>query len=111
LSLSAVARSTNWRNSATRRACASTASRIEAYLLKKLGKVGAVSQPRAAARFGNRGYSIAFPGILKRYLESFVLVYCSAGFTALPGWCLLKERLNWAKLLVIALLWSRPSPP
>jgi drug/metabolite transporter (DMT)-like permease len=34
---------------------------------------------------------------------STVLVYCSAGFTALLGWCLLKERLNWAKLLAIAL--------
>jgi drug/metabolite transporter (DMT)-like permease len=34
---------------------------------------------------------------------STVLVYCSAGFTALLGWCLLKECLNWAKLLAIAL--------
>jgi drug/metabolite transporter (DMT)-like permease len=34
---------------------------------------------------------------------STVLVYCSAGFTALLGWCLLKERLNWSKLLAIAL--------
>jgi drug/metabolite transporter (DMT)-like permease len=31
-----------------------------------------------------------------------VLVYCSAGFTALLGWWLLKERLNWAKLLAVA---------
>ncbi|MBN2146932.1 MAG: DMT family transporter [Anaerolineales bacterium] len=31
-----------------------------------------------------------------------VLVYCSAGFTALLGWWLLKERLGWAKLLVVA---------
>jgi drug/metabolite transporter (DMT)-like permease len=34
---------------------------------------------------------------------STVLVYSSAGFTALLGWCLFKERLNWAKLLAIAL--------
>jgi drug/metabolite transporter (DMT)-like permease len=32
-----------------------------------------------------------------------VLVYCSAGFTALLGWWLLKERLDWAKLLAIVL--------
>jgi drug/metabolite transporter (DMT)-like permease len=31
-----------------------------------------------------------------------VLVYCSAGFTALLGWWLLKERLDWAKLLAVA---------
>jgi drug/metabolite transporter (DMT)-like permease len=31
-----------------------------------------------------------------------VLVYCSAGFTALLGWWLLKERLDWIKLLAIA---------
>ena len=34
---------------------------------------------------------------------STVLVYCSAGFTALLGWRLLKERLGWAKLLAVAL--------
>ncbi len=34
---------------------------------------------------------------------STVLVYSSAGFTALLGWWLLKERLGWAKLLVISL--------
>jgi drug/metabolite transporter (DMT)-like permease len=34
---------------------------------------------------------------------STVLVYCSAGFTALLGWWLLKERLGWAKILAIAL--------
>jgi len=32
-----------------------------------------------------------------------VLVYCSAGFTALLGWWLLQERLDWAKLLAVAL--------
>lgn len=32
-----------------------------------------------------------------------VLVYCSAAFTALLGWWLLKESLNWAKLAAIAL--------
>jgi drug/metabolite transporter (DMT)-like permease len=32
---------------------------------------------------------------------STVLVYCSAGFTALLGWLVLKESLNWAKLLAI----------
>ncbi len=32
-----------------------------------------------------------------------VLVYCSAGFTALLGWALLKERLDWAKLLAVAI--------
>jgi drug/metabolite transporter (DMT)-like permease len=31
-----------------------------------------------------------------------VLVYCSAAFTALLGWWLLKERLDWVKVLVIA---------
>jgi len=32
---------------------------------------------------------------------STVLVYCSAGFTALLGWLVLKESLNWGKLLAI----------
>jgi drug/metabolite transporter (DMT)-like permease len=32
-----------------------------------------------------------------------VLAYCSAGFTALLGWWLLHERLDWAKLLAVAL--------
>ena len=34
---------------------------------------------------------------------STVLVYCSAAFTALLGWWLLKEDLGWAKLLAVAL--------
>ena len=34
---------------------------------------------------------------------STVLVYCSAGFTALLGWWLLKERLDGIKLLAVAL--------
>ena len=34
---------------------------------------------------------------------STVLAYCSAAFTALLGWWLLKERLDWAKLLAVAL--------
>ena len=34
---------------------------------------------------------------------STVLVYCSAGFTALLGRWLLKERLGWGKLLAVAL--------
>ena len=34
---------------------------------------------------------------------STVLAYCSPGFTALLGWWLLKERLDWAKLLAVAL--------
>ncbi|MBN1887490.1 MAG: EamA family transporter [Thermoflexales bacterium] len=34
---------------------------------------------------------------------STVLVYCSAAFTALLGWWLLKEHLDWGKLLAIAL--------
>jgi len=34
---------------------------------------------------------------------STVLVYCSAGFTALLGWWLLKERLDWAKLLAVVI--------
>jgi drug/metabolite transporter (DMT)-like permease len=33
---------------------------------------------------------------------STVLAYSSAGFTALLGWWLLKERLDWAKLLAVA---------
>lgn len=32
-----------------------------------------------------------------------VLVYCSAAFTALLGWWLLKERLGWVKLLAVGL--------
>jgi drug/metabolite transporter (DMT)-like permease len=32
-----------------------------------------------------------------------VLVYCSVAFTALLGWWLLKERLDWAKILAVAL--------
>jgi drug/metabolite transporter (DMT)-like permease len=32
-----------------------------------------------------------------------VLAYCSAGFTALLGWWLLKERLGWGKLLAVGL--------
>ena len=35
-----------------------------------------------------------------------VLVYCSAAFTALLGWWLLKERLDGAKLLAVALCLS-----
>jgi drug/metabolite transporter (DMT)-like permease len=34
---------------------------------------------------------------------STVLAYCSAAFTALLGWWLLKERLDWSKLLAVAL--------
>jgi drug/metabolite transporter (DMT)-like permease len=34
---------------------------------------------------------------------STVLAYCSAGFTALLGWWLLKERLDWVKLLAVVL--------
>ena len=34
---------------------------------------------------------------------STVLAYCSAGFTALLGWWLLKESLDWAKLLAVAI--------
>jgi len=34
---------------------------------------------------------------------STVLVYCSAGFTALLGWWLLHEQLGWAKLAAVAL--------
>jgi drug/metabolite transporter (DMT)-like permease len=34
---------------------------------------------------------------------STVLAYCSAAFTALLGWWLLKERLGWGKLLAVAL--------
>jgi drug/metabolite transporter (DMT)-like permease len=33
---------------------------------------------------------------------STVLVYCSAAFTALLGWWLLKERLGWGKILAVA---------
>jgi len=34
---------------------------------------------------------------------STVLAYCSPAFTALLGWWLLKERLDWAKLLAVLL--------
>ena len=43
--------------------------------------------------------SVAFNGAA----VSTVLAYCSAGFTALLGWWLLKERLDWPKLLAVAL--------
>jgi len=43
--------------------------------------------------------SVAFNGAA----VSTVLAYCSAGFTALLGWWLLKERLDWSKLLAVAL--------
>ncbi len=32
-----------------------------------------------------------------------VLVYCSAAFTALLGWWLLKERLDWSKIVAVCL--------
>ncbi|PKN85246.1 MAG: EamA family transporter [Chloroflexi bacterium HGW-Chloroflexi-8] len=32
-----------------------------------------------------------------------VLIYCSAGFTALLGWWLLKEQLHWSKIVAIIL--------
>lgn len=34
---------------------------------------------------------------------STVLAYCSAGFTALLGWWFLNERLDWGKMLAVAL--------
>lgn len=34
---------------------------------------------------------------------STVLAYCSAGFTALLGWWFLNERLDWAKIVAVAL--------
>jgi drug/metabolite transporter (DMT)-like permease len=34
---------------------------------------------------------------------STVLVYCSAGFTALLGWWFLRERLDWAKIIAVVL--------
>jgi len=34
---------------------------------------------------------------------STVLAYCSAGFTALLGWWLLKEQLDWGKILSVVL--------
>ena len=43
--------------------------------------------------------SVAFNGAA----VATVLAYCSAGFTALLGWWLLKERLDWVKLLAVAL--------
>ncbi|MBN2004932.1 MAG: DMT family transporter [Anaerolineae bacterium] len=43
-------------------------------------------------------FSVAFNGAA----SSTVLAYTSAGFTALLGWWLLKERLDWVKILVIA---------
>jgi drug/metabolite transporter (DMT)-like permease len=42
--------------------------------------------------------SVAFNGAA----VATVLAYCSAAFTALLGWWLLKERLDWAKLLAVA---------
>ena len=43
--------------------------------------------------------SVAFNGAA----VATVLAYCSAAFTALLGWWLLKEKLNWGKLVAIAL--------
>ncbi len=42
-------------------------------------------------------FSVALNGAA----SSTVLAYTSAGFTALLGWWLLKERLDWAKILVV----------
>jgi len=39
--------------------------------------------------------------VLNGAAVSTVLAYCSAGFTALLGWWLLKENLGWAKLLAV----------
>jgi drug/metabolite transporter (DMT)-like permease len=41
--------------------------------------------------------------VLNGAAVSTVLAYCSAGFTALLGWWFLKERLDWARLLAVAL--------
>ena len=41
--------------------------------------------------------------VLNGAAVSTVLAYCSAGFTALLGWWFLKERLDWSKLLAVAL--------
>ena len=41
--------------------------------------------------------------VLNGAAVSAVLVYCSAGFTALLGWWLLKERLDWSKLVAVVL--------
>lgn len=43
--------------------------------------------------------SVAFTGAA----ISTVLVYCSAAFTALLGWWLLKERMSWVKIIAVAL--------
>lgn len=43
--------------------------------------------------------SVAFNGAA----VATVLAYCSAAFTALLGWWLLREKLNWGKLVAIAL--------
>ena len=43
--------------------------------------------------------SVAFNGAA----VATVLAYCSAGFTALLGWWFLKERLDWVKLVAVAL--------
>jgi len=42
--------------------------------------------------------SVAFNGAA----VATVLAYCSAAFTAILGWRLFKERLDWAKIVVIA---------
>jgi drug/metabolite transporter (DMT)-like permease len=41
--------------------------------------------------------------VLNGAAVSTVLVYCSAAFTALLGWWLLKEGLGWVKILAVAL--------
>ena len=61
------------------------------------------------------GYLVAYGFVLALFNASWtesvalngaalatVLVYCSAGFTALLGWWLLKEHLDWIKLLAVA---------
>lgn len=63
----------------------------------------------------NLGYLLGYGGVLSIFNAMWtlsvalngaavatVLVYCSAGFTALLGWWLLNERLGWAKLAAVA---------
>lgn len=67
------------------------------------------------AGFKHLGYLVLY-GLVLAFFNAFwtlsvalngaavatVLVYCSAGFTALLGWWFLKESLGWGKLLAVA---------
>lgn len=89
----------------------------DVFVVLTLAPVLAVAQP-ALLRVERRhlGYLAAYGLMLSAFNAMWtlsvtfngaavatVLAYCSAAFTALLGWWLLKEKLNWGKLVAIAL--------